>query len=491
MNLPGVVDASWRRVIEGRGPALPVAVLAVNFILAVATNRFTLNDFPNVADEYANQLQARMLAEGRFSVPSPEPREFFDYVNTINDGKFYGKYSPGWPLVLSTGYILHVPWLVNPVLLVLTFALLYRTAADHFGTGVARVALLSTLANPCFVFHSATYYPHTACLFFVTVFLHGFFGALREPERKAFFFEMGVAASATFLTRSYTAVAALGPLAAWLAWDAHRSGRFRILVRQLPLLILPLAAGAAFLMYYDYSLTGDPFLQPFLKYDPWDHPKLPLTEKEIRWNVEHNFVRRLLELMVAVPLSLLFVFLYYRRPETRNDVRGSLLVAAASSTFAAYFFYAFPGFNLYGPRYLYEIMGGLVIISAMVMAGYGRMGALLLALVLVFNGGQFIQATRIHSGFIRARCLIYDEVRRAGIRDAIVFVRMPSGSMMPGDLTRNGIHFDGPVLYVRDRGAKNPELLQKYPGRKAYTWEYDPQSLTGSLIPWTPSRSGS
>jgi len=56
------------------------------------------------------------------------------------------------------------------------------------------------------------------------------------------------------------------------------------------------------------------------------------------------------------------------------------------------------------------------------------------------------------------------------------------------DLTRNGTRFDGPVLYVIDRGMHNPELLKQFPGRRPYVFEYDHRRRTGTITTWVPRR---
>ena len=111
-------------------------------------------------------------------------------------------------------------------------------------------------------------------------------------------------------------------------------------------------------------------------------------------------------------------------------------------------------------------------------------GLIGLAAVLVLNAAGFVHATRVHARQVRARMAVYDEARRQGLTNAVVFLRGGSGSMPAGDLTRNGTTFDGPVLYVHDLGERNRELLRAHPGRSAYVFEYDPKERSVLLIPY-------
>ena len=106
---------------------LGVALL-VNLAVTIVTNQLILMDFGNSGDEYAYQVSAQIMATGRFSVPSPEPPEFFTPAHVLNNGTLYSKYPPGWPLILSLGYLMGLPWVINPLVGLLTIFLLYEIA---------------------------------------------------------------------------------------------------------------------------------------------------------------------------------------------------------------------------------------------------------------------------------------------------------------------------------------------------------------------------
>ncbi len=77
-----------------------------------------------IPDESAYQFQARVFASGHvMATPLPgataaadtPPEIYFeDQIDTTRG--WFAKYTPGYPLLLSLGYLLHCPWLVNPVL---------------------------------------------------------------------------------------------------------------------------------------------------------------------------------------------------------------------------------------------------------------------------------------------------------------------------------------------------------------------------------------
>ena len=476
---------TWDRLTSTRSAVVVTSVILGNLVLIIFTNRVTLQDYPSVSDEYVYQLMAQMFAEGKVSVPSPEPPEFFKFLHVINDGRYYGKYSPGWPLVLSVGYLLGVPWLVNPVLALITLILLYHIASRHFSIRVANICLFLVFANPFILFYSAGYYSHPSCLLFLTLFLWFYLEALDDLTVTRNYVYMGVWAGMAFLVRPYTVVAALLPLSIYLIYTVVKSGHPRGVLGKLGIGAGVYTLFFACFLYYNYLLTGDPLLQPFTKYGPSDHPSLSLTLEELQRTLTRNLGWRLLEMNTWVPLSIFFVFMYLFLRDTRANVKGVLMILVFASMMLAYLFYWFHGLNLHGPRYVYEAAAGLILVSGVVLSHLPRAGLMMLVVVMLLNIFTFAAHTEEQTRFVGKSKEVYDVVEREGLSNAIVFLRAGSGPhWYPMHYTRNGIHFGGSVLYVLDLGRNNVKLLEEYPGRNAYYWEYDQAVQSGRLTPY-------
>lgn len=480
--------APWHQRLGGRllraDPRIVLpCVLAVHLGLTLFTHAVTLRRFPNSGDEYAYLLSARIFAEARLSVPSPEPREFFDVVHVLNDGKFYGKYPPGWPLLLSIGVLLRAPFLVNALLGALTLGVMYATARKNFSLEVANLSLYLTLGNPYLIFTSASYFSHPACLLFISLFLYFYLDALDDPGRRKTFVLLGLAAGAAFVTRPYTAVVVLVPLLAYRSWRAARGGTLRPLVPGLALAALPFAVMAGLFLLYNFRQTGSALVQPFNRYDPNDHLGTSPTSQTWAWGFRTNVVERLLRLGAWLPFSVLFLIPYLFQPANRRNPRSGVMVAVFLSLLAGYSVYLFDAKNEYGPRYMYESTVALLIVAACVLREFGKGGALVVAAILAVNGWMFQEVSRVHAEQVRDRMRVYDLVRERGVDQAVVFMTTGSGSMPSYDLTRNGIHFDGGVLYVKDLGRKNLELLSLYPERKAYCYIDRDRGAPAELVP--------
>jgi hypothetical protein len=260
--------------------------------------------------------------------------------------------------------------------------------------------------------------------------------------------------------------------------------------------------GLAFLglhFLYNSLQTGNAMVSPFEIYDPSDKPGLSGSmDSLLARRVGHHLVCRLLVLMVwvrtarfflvglllaAVPDPLFVLVVWAARKQGRGNFPAGIFALFPPVLIVAYAFYRGTGGNQYGPRYLFESTTALFLVAACVIQGFGRAGGLMVAGVLVLGLSTFASAATFHAAQIEERTKVYDLVRKQKVSDAIVFLKTGSGTMPVGDLTRNGIHFDGPVLYVRDLGNRNSELLHRFPDRKAYFFEYDGANQTGRLWP--------
>ena len=466
---------------QGSRAIVLVGVGLINLVLSLFVHWAVLKGFPNSGDEYSYLLGAELLAGGRLSAPpSPEPRAAFRLNQTLNDDRFFSKYPPGWPAVLAAGVRLGVPWLVNPIVGTLTLLLLYRLASRHFSARIATYALVSLCASPYFVFMSASYFSQPVALLWATAFLLAFYEVYEGRSRVAAV-AMGVAAGLLFLSRPFTSVAIVVPLLVFLVVRGFRAGRVGDAVRSVAIFSAAFVPLLITYLLYNRALTGNAWYSPFELYDPGDRPFISDPLRGPLWSFKHNVIERLAILNLWQPFSVLLVGLYlFQRRDALSDKARPLLIAFVSPV-VAHFFYFIGAGNEYGPRYLYETLSALVILGALALSRLSRLAPAFLAVTVVVNVGWLYSRGRVHAEQTRERMQPFELARQQGLSQAIVFIA-PSGSgdMVARDLTRNGLSFDGPVLFVLD-GVHNAEVMNRYPNRTAYRYQYDAQTKTGSL----------
>jgi hypothetical protein len=470
---PSLLSAAW-----------PWFAIVVTAAATLYTARVTLRDFPNSADEYSYLISAQLFAKGRLSVPSPEPREFFDFIHVLNNGRFYGKYPPGWPLILSLGVLFGSPGFIPCLLGVAFLVLLYRLARENFSRDEAHLTLAVALCNPFLVFNGASLFSHMPCLFFSTLAIYFGCRVLREPAARLGYVALGCSAGVAFLIRPYTAVALL--ILPALYFPVHLAKRMprRQVVANLVCAAGPVLACAGLLMLYNIAQGGDAIAGPYAQYDSAYRLARGPGSPDWSWALRQNLVDRIVALTTWIPLSGVLLLVFCADRGLHRDPRRWLLLLSFAGLMAGYFIYLQDPGNQYGPRYVFESCGAVMLLMGCVLKRLGKSGIVLAVAIVCGNLWVLAHETRQFSNQVRERMEVYEAVKRAKISRAVVFLRTGSGTMPPGDLTRNGISFSEDVLYVHDRGSDNRRLLEKHPDRKAFVYTYDPDAGRGRVSPY-------
>jgi hypothetical protein len=98
--------------------------LAAFIIITVLFSQIS-EHVPHSEDEVAYIFQAKVFAQTRLAAPTPPYADAFWTPFVVDyEGQRFGKYPIGWPLLLSLGFRLGAPWLVNTLLATLTLALI-------------------------------------------------------------------------------------------------------------------------------------------------------------------------------------------------------------------------------------------------------------------------------------------------------------------------------------------------------------------------------
>lgn len=338
--IPGLSQFTARlATFATRHPSLVTrcsVLVAILFAFAVASHVAisVLGRIPHVQDSVTYLFQAQTLARGAVTAPAPplataEHTAHFDQeFLLVRDGRWFGKYPPGYPAVLALGVLARAPWLVNPLLAALTVALFYalarrfRQTTDHrppppaslntapLNTAPPTTDLLAPLllaTSPFFLVMSGSLMAHTTELFWTTLFMLAWITALarrpahRHPGRAISLVTRhsshvtpwpllaGVALGMLFLTRQYTAATiGLSFGAGWLV--AQRlAGRRRQTPHDSPqtatrlntaplitdllntaLLLLTALPFLLALLAHQHAVTGNALTDPRLLYWPYD-----------------------------------------------------------------------------------------------------------------------------------------------------------------------------------------------------------------------------
>lgn len=508
--------SSWPALaVVGRTRAcdlLALCLCAVAFVAGawVATDVFDRT--PHVEDEVAFLFQAKTLAGGDIVARAPERPEFFFAPFIVHrDGVWFGKYPPGFPILLALGVLVGQAWLVNPAFAAGCIGLLYFAGRRLYGPATGLLAALLLVSSPFFLLQSGSLMSHVTSLFWTLLALVLFDIARRNGYWLAAL-GCGVSLGMLFLSRPLTGVGIGLPFALWMLVSALRDSR------QWSRWLL---AGAgtlpfvALMLLYNNHTTGDPFKTGYELWWPYDRIGFGegvardgnFTFTEALQNTRDNsreltrylfgWPRRL----SVVPALLAVVALAVRLVRARgwSGMRAFRMpalwdlfqITTALSLAAAYLAYWSDG-QMYGPRYYFEAVGALSLLSARgilqlgsvlgalcarVMPARahpqsaGTVLALTLTLLLVGSSlrGFTPQALDRFTGWYDIDRSGVRTVESANPRNAVVFVPMEQWTDYAPFFSANSPTLDSDVVYAVDRGwFDNRALMASYPGRTAW-----------------------
>jgi 4-amino-4-deoxy-L-arabinose transferase-like glycosyltransferase len=484
--------------------ALILSLVAVLACLWVSRRIF--ENMAHIEDEMAYVWQAQLAARGRLTTVSPPNPESFLVPFVVDyQGQRFGKYPPGWPALLGLGVLFGVRWLVNPLLAGLGVWFTYRLGRRLFSEIVGLLAALLTLSSPFFLINSGSLLSHPLGLFLSVVFSLAWLDAWmqRDEEQNRLNPWLPTLVSATCLgllalTRPFTALGVSLPFVVHgfiLLVRGNRATRLRLLV----FVAIVLSLAGLFLLW-QFAVTGDPFFNPYTLW--WDYDKIGFglgrghTESGHNWNLARINTRFSLIVgqhdlfgwgrysWIFLPFGLLALLRH-------RNWQALLPVMVLPSLVFIYLFY-WIGSSLYGPRYYYEGLHSLTMLTALGIAwlagwptqcgeacrsfkGWWRMrplGMEALLLLLLSVNLFFYAPLRISSmyglyGVRRDRLLPFQTQQARELAPALVIVHPDHWTEYGSLLEMQTPFLDTPILFVISTGVRgNAAVAQAFPERR-------------------------
>lgn len=493
-----------------------VLLIALAAAALPALVRFAvLRGVPLTDDESAYRFMAELIASGRLTAPSPEPRLFFDRAFMINDGRFYAGYFVGWPAIAALGALVGAPGYVNALLAGLTVPPLWGLARRLAGRRVALFVAALGATAPMLVVGAATELSHTSCLCLLTWCAWAVVRSRGPGAARGFDVLAAAAFAGAFCVRPLSALAiGLPYLAAWLrsVWR----DRPRRLVR-LAAFALPSGALAAAFLGVNAVQNGSPLLTAYdrlLAYQAengWRFAAFSRESSAQFGNFRIAGWRPALANSAIAALRLgvnLFGWpLSYALAVFAAGARRALLPAASLGLFfALHLFVSDPGIDTFGPVHYFETALPILLLTAvgarrLVALARRRRGArspaaatsralgpaLLVVAVLGYWPVEIGALRRIADTLV----LPGEAVEAAGLHDAVVFSPRPWAPTCRCAPTDHWVFFrpnNDPdlrddVLWVNHLTVvEDRALMTRFPGRTGWLMWWD-RSCTPRLFP--------
>ncbi len=355
-----------------RAPAwiLPVVVACwCPLIWTVSTIDFQLH--PHIFDAASYYFQGHMFSLGRPWVPAPPLKGAFNGPFMVQAaGRWFSQYAPGAAMTLAPGFKLGMPWLVEPVLAAVTLVLLYMIGDCLRGRYLAALTALLCALSPFFLLQSASFMSHPICLFYLT---GAYYACVRflDHLQARYAFAAGLLVSAGFATRELGGILFGLPLAVFMLVSLYRRQEpWSVRIRAALPAVIGACIGLAGYLVYNGLITGNPLALPRLVGNPSD--RLGFGEN-IGFYQRHTVAGGLenIDEMLTVLQFVLFGWPYYfslaflplpflLRRSTTWDWLNLGIVLSFLIGYVGYFYH---GIAL-GPRYLYESLPALVLLTA-------------------------------------------------------------------------------------------------------------------------------
>ncbi len=252
---------------------LPVWVLSIAaFILATTMAWAVQGAMPQIEDEHANLFQAKVFASGRITVDESPVQPLAFYIPFIihDNGHVFGKYTPGYPLLLALGALIDQPWLINALAAALSVWGVYLLGRDLYNHRTGLLAAALGAISPMAFMLSGTLLAHTSTLTALVFGMWGFVRARRSTERQPRRFAVlaGVAIGWALISRPWTAVAISLPLALIALNDLFNHPRrfFRLYAVMFVAFLLV----ASIWPLYNWLTTGSPTTNTYTLWWPYD-----------------------------------------------------------------------------------------------------------------------------------------------------------------------------------------------------------------------------
>lgn len=376
----------WQTLTAALHP-LALAALAGSLALTGWIARVEYGAAPHIYDASAYLFMAKVYAAGRLWAPTPPTSVAAHFPGPFMvqfQGKWFAHYVPGTSVALALGLKAGLPWLVEPLLGTLALLGIGLIAARLYDRRTATLAVLLGTLSPFYTFLAASYMSHAVTL---CLLVWGCWAVLRFAQggRGWLLPFAAVCFSAAALTRELVPqLFAVLVVPGLLLLSRRRLRQVRPKLRDwgLPLLAtLSVILLATWLqLLYNAALTGDPLITTRALFDPSDHfgfgtgvgfygrhtPAAGLV------NLDELLTSLAIDLygwpfyLTLAPLAIPFLTRRARLPDW-------LLLGAAAVMTGAYIGFFYHGIYL-GPRFLYETLPFLLMLSARGVLSLGAAG---------------------------------------------------------------------------------------------------------------------
>lgn len=473
-----------------------IIYLSIIFSFLLFINLYYLEGIPHVPDEVAYLFMAKMFSLGHVIMPiptSPEHFNFFPGILSVEKGMWLFQYPFGHPLLLTVGVFLGFPNLIPPLIGTLSILFLFLIIKKVYGLKTAYFLLPLPFLSPFFLENAASFMSHNTAVFYLVLSIYCVIRSLNSKHSILFILVSGICLGLLFNTRPLTSLSFLLLIIGIIVYKYQK--------KLSMLLWFLLGFCFLFILWLGYnSLTiGDMFqssyysvnkgLLPFENHEPISHFFSSRLE-----NTKILF-KNLGPMLFNWPSIITYGLLFVPFLAKKNTFWDNIFFLSLFSLPFAYFFYN-GTFLMYGPRFWYEILPFIFILTARsfsVLYSYKAKSTLaLFTLLATFSflklfafiptqDPDYFSLVSLPKlkGFNFTDARIKNEVKIKNIHNAVIFVKDCNGNWWcyGSVFSQNSPTLNTSIVYVKDLGEQNNIIREYFPAKSAYTIDYNTLEL--------------
>jgi hypothetical protein len=449
------------------------------FLLLAGLGWWLYGGVPYVVDSASELFHARLLERGLFALPEPPSPASFRFANVVvGELGWFSFYPPGHILWLALFDLVGAAWLVNPVMGALLAVVLHRLGREVYTESTAVLAVLLLLISPFFQLMQSGMMSHGGTILYLAAATWLVLRMPRSTRQGRDALCVGLLIGAALITRPLTAAGVVAPLFVYsLAWVLPS---VRQKLRATMLTLAGFALPVAVLLLFNAKTTGGMFTMAYqvsgsrffrLGFGGDFTPAAGLVNSL-------NNLYAMDDFLLGFP-SGSFLFVLALLVAGRLSRIDWLLLAMTASLSVVYIVYGYQDF-WYGPRFLYEALPLLLLLSARGLTVLGQAanellgkpnariaGIALVTLALL----ACLSSVRILSPHHRSSRggqgdLLRDVAPILEDKNAVVFLDDPYDYTL---YPFNARFPEGPV-FAKRLGIADRELMRALPGRSFYLY---------------------
>lgn len=497
-----------KRVRLSATDSLAIVISLATLLATAIIGWKVFEHLPHIEDEIAYVWQAKIIARGDLTLPSPNcPRCFLVPFVVDYNGLRFGKYPIGWPVLLSFAVSLGKRAWLPPILAGANIWLLYRLCKKIVDSKTALLAAFLTASSPFFLMNASSLLAHNWGLFLALAFILGWFDSVFDTPNllPAWLPPMVSALSlgALALTRPLTAIGVAIPF--FIHGLIIVCGKNTAMRKKIMAIALGAGLTASLHFAWQYAVTGNPFLNPYELWWPYDKIGFGagIGLQETGFSLYDAYANTDFSLWVGSHDLFGWPYLsYIMLPLGIWSLLGNKKAWLAGLVFPSLVFcYAFYwiGAWLLGPRYYFEGMVSLALLSAAgIRYAAGKIsGPLTISTPSWWKNIRLTGTMLISALLISANLFIYLPVRLGGLyglyghRQSRLepFLTLQARELAPALVIVHAVndwgeygtllelsspYNDSPFIFTYNRGEElNRQIENQFPERSVYHYYPD------------------